>query len=353
MNISIAILAHNEEQRIGRTLEDLLGQSILQAGFAHAGNRVEVVCVINGSTDSTAAVVRAAFNDAKCSQYADLRVVEVRQKGKVNAWNEYVHRISCPDAGFLVFMDADIRFSTEDVLEQLVEALGAEASAWASVSSPIKHLATKPRKNLFDRLSLLNSRAGGQSKSWICGQLYCVRAAIARRIVLPHGLLVEDGFLALMLSSDLFAWDPFEPREGSPVRVIHPPRASHVFEAYTRPGDLLRQGRRQAAAHAINLILREWILANRGEMSGADAIAAACHNDRDWFAKYLAKRVGERWWVMPRGEAIGRFRVGLSRFRTDGTMAVLLAFAGYGWAVTTYALANVHLKWQRSAAGIW
>ncbi len=353
MNISIGILAHNEEQRIGRTLEELLGQSVLQACFADAGNRVEVVCVVNGSTDSTAEVARAAFSDAKCGQYVDLRVVEVRQKGKVNAWNEYVHRISCPDADFLVFMDADIRFSAGDVLEQLVEALNADTSAWASVSSPIKHLASKPRKNLFDRLSLLHSRSGGLSKSWICGQLYCMRTAIARRIVLPRGLLVEDGFLSLMLTSDLFSWDPFEPRQDSAARVIHPPRASHVFEAYTRLGDLLRQGRRQAAAHAINLILREWILANRGEMSGADAIAAACHNDRDWFAKYLARRVGERWWVMPRGEAVGRFRVGMSRFSTDGPMAVLLAVAGYGWAMTTYSLANVHLKRQRSAAGIW
>src|SRR5260370_250597 len=92
--LSIGIIAWNEEQAIGATLDSLFQQSL----FSHVkqrGQKCEILCVANGCTDNTAQVAAEVFShharehpfrEAFCG-----RVANVAERGKANALNQFVH----------------------------------------------------------------------------------------------------------------------------------------------------------------------------------------------------------------------------------------------------------------------
>jgi glycosyltransferase involved in cell wall biosynthesis len=109
--VSIGIIAWNEEKGICAMLESVFQQSLF-AELGRRGRRCEIICVTNGCTDRTPEVV-AEFFARKSSEHSDAanfscRVMNVSQRGKINAWNRYVHSFSARDAKYLFLMDADI-----------------------------------------------------------------------------------------------------------------------------------------------------------------------------------------------------------------------------------------------------
>ena len=188
----------------------------------------EIICVVNGSTDRTAAVARQVFEkhqrEHPCKHTFEARVVEVEKRGKINAWNLFVHELSSREAQFLFLADADIILNEPQTLSNMYRALENNATALVSTDSPIKDIALKPRRTFMERVSLAASRMTQSAAAQLTGQLYCIKA-IACTYFLTH--------------------------EVRPKHIVVAPKASHIFEAYVSLGDILNNQKRQMIGQTI------------------------------------------------------------------------------------------------------
>ena len=280
MKTSLGILAHNEESGIALTLGDLWKQTWLKSGTS-----VEVLCVVNGSRDRTATVAREFFAANPLSGVT-ARVIELERAGKANAWNEYVHHLSAPDATLLFLVDADIALPESDTLKRLATALKKHPAAVVSVDQPVKDLALRGDPGMKARLSRAAADLAAAGPPKLCGQLYAARADALRRIRVPEGLLVEDGFIKAMLLTDNFRI----PEDLS--RIVRAEGAWHVFEAESKASTLLRHERRILIGTVINIILfRDLQQAAANGEDIAERIRARNAQSPDW----VAREVGVRW----------------------------------------------------------
>ncbi len=302
-------MAWNEEDSIRTTLESLLRQSVFMRLCARR-EACEIVVVANGCTDRTGAVAREFLeNAARTHAWADgfsARVIDVPEPGKCNAWNRFVHEFSSLQAKFLCLMDADIVFHHRDTIFNLVRALERKPQASAASGRACKDILFKPRKTLRDRISLATSNLSG-GPGMICGQLYCLRARVARNIHLPRGLgAVEDGFIKTAVCTDFFT------RESMPGRVAAVKDAAHIFEAYVSPRQVLNNQKRQmigqATVHVLVEHLKTLPLAERRAL--ADTLRRHEARDPDWLRKLVAAhllRTRHFWRLFP-GALTHRFR---------------------------------------------
>src|SRR5690348_11417360 len=95
--LSLGVLACNEKDSIRRTLESLFRQNIFEKLW-HRHEQCEVVVVANGCSDQTAAIAQDALDHlVRTHEWAEaisVRVVEIPEPGKCNAWNRFVHEFS-------------------------------------------------------------------------------------------------------------------------------------------------------------------------------------------------------------------------------------------------------------------
>jgi glycosyltransferase involved in cell wall biosynthesis len=350
MIVSIGILAWNEEACIGGALRSLLAQSLIRDLSPAGARRVEVIVVPNGCTDTTADRASAAMQQgarALPNGVLSWRVETVAEPGKVNAWNLFVHRFSHPQAAFVFLMDADILLGHPNTLANMVQALEGDEHAAAAVDLPRKHIAAKARKSLTDRLSLAVSGMTQAAPGQLTGQLYCARGPLLRRVHMPLGLLVEDGFLKQLLCTDLMR----KPCDNS--RVVRAPEATHVFEAYTGLKDVFLNQRRQQIGHAVYTYLRDYLRDRVGEKDAGQIIAENNARDPDWFRALIRARVKQGgWWVMYPGAFSVRWR----RLRTLAPWQALVRFpvaaAAFLLDIAVLAAANHRLRSGR-LAGVW
>jgi glycosyltransferase involved in cell wall biosynthesis len=305
LKISIGILAYNEFEEIRTTLHSLFAQSIFQD--ANANIEIEVVVVPNGCTDDTAAIAQTTLQELEKSSNnpsISWRICEVEEAGKPNAWNLYVHQFSHPDADYLFLMDADIQFLEPQTLYAMTQTLERTPDAWVSVDRLVKDIALKPKKNLIEKLSVAVSGASAAKSAWICGQLYCGRTEILRKIWMAKGILVEDGFLWTMIVTDRLT------SEEVLNRVVLADSAAHVFEAYTQISSLLRHELRQVVGNTINHFI--YTNLQPGENSSADAgslIKLKNEQDPLWLDKLITASVKESgWWAIPNWLLIRRLQ---------------------------------------------
>lgn len=350
MIVSIGILAWNEEECIGGTLRSLLDQSLLRDLQPACERRVEVIVVPNGCSDGTAKSAEAALKqgaDSLPGVAFSWRVEPVKEAGKVNAWNLFVHRFSHPDADYVFLMDADIRFEQRDTLKNMVSALERDAHAAVAVDLPRKHIAAKRRKSLLDRLSLAVSGQTQAAPGQLTGQLYCARGPALRRVHMPPGLLVEDGFLKQMICTDQLR----KPCDNS--LIVRAPDASHMFEAYTGVKDVFFNQRRQQIGHAVYTYLRDYLVGRVGEKDAGEIIAENNARDPDWFRALIRERMQRsgRWVMYP-----GAFAVRWRRLRNLSPLKKVLhlpvALAAFLLDVPVLLAANRKLK-SGQLAGVW
>src|SRR6187551_2348542 len=95
--VSIGIIAWNEEAGIGAMLESVFQQTLFSE-LARHGRHCEILCVTNGCTDRTPEVVAEIFA-RQSREHPDAanfscRVMNVAERGKINAWNRFVHAFS-------------------------------------------------------------------------------------------------------------------------------------------------------------------------------------------------------------------------------------------------------------------
>jgi glycosyltransferase involved in cell wall biosynthesis len=294
MRLSLGIFAHNEEQNIGATLESLSAQTVLKES-ANTGlgvTSVEILCLANGCSDGTVKIA------AECSRLLapsiDYRVIDLPQPGKSRTWNLFVHDLSDRAADFLILMDADIIFETDDVLDQLLRELLSDQHAQVATDTPVKAI-TREAKNLSiaDRGSL----AASEQKSLVgmlCGQLYCARAEALRRIWLPPALPVEDGYLAAMITTSGFTC----PTDLG--RIAWVPAARHLFRTHRSLSEYIAHEARIIVGSTINSWLFS-VLWKQGKKGHAGAFVQNENaGDSEWVSRLVKEKVSAGGaWLIP------------------------------------------------------
>jgi len=301
MKVSIGILAYNEAENIRSTLNSLSKQSF----FDDLSNyeAVEIVVVPNGCTDNTAALATSLLTEiASKLQYPHFRwsVCEVKRPGKSNAWNCYVHDFASSSADYLILMDSDIEFISPNTIQNLLDMLETNPEVWVSKDLPVKDIALKARKNLIE---IFLAKVSEPGESCICGQLYCGRASILRKIWMPPDLSVEDGFLAAMIETDLFTTNKYN------RRIRFAPDASHAFKAYVNVSALLDHEKRLVLGTLVNAHLFGYLWANCNQSQDAGSLVKF-NNDQqpDWLKKIVEQAFDKRnWWLIPRWMMFRRF----------------------------------------------
>ena len=287
MKISIGILAYNEERFIESTVASLMRQTV----FADAETEKEIILVANGCIDRTAAVADAALKAALGAPNLRAEVLELAEPGKANAWNVFIHEASAKDTDYFVLLDADIEFERDDAISRLIQHLEEKPEIEIAPDQPVKKFRSK---GFFAVLIRAMQKTGSDGDTALSGQLYAARAKTLRSIVLPRGLVVEDGFLRAMTLTGSFT----HPEERA--RICRAPAVRHFYAPYESLSGVYRYERRQAAGTAINrLVYREIQRWRKDGLDPAAEIARRNEQDPGWLEGVIAKGVAE-------GDAIPR-----------------------------------------------
>ena len=345
--VAAGIVARNEESGIGATLQSIFEQSMF-GDLNRRGWKCEILCLANGCTDRTAAVAAEIF-DKQMRWHPQraafgARVVALPERGKINAWNQFVHSLSPKEARFLFLMDADIIIHGRETLWNMLRALEEDAQAHIAVDRPCKHILFKPRKSLRDQLSLAASRLTATAEAQLCAQLYCIRADIARQIYLPKDLAAcDDGFIKTLVCTD-FLTQPAAPRR---IRVAE--GAAHIFEAYTSPAAIVKNQKRQIIGQTILHVLVDGYLKNRPLSERAHLAGTLREKDRtdpEWLKRLIRQHLRQTrfWWRLYPGLS----SLGFKRLRRLKLRECLLYFpaaaAGSLLALVSGRLAFAALK---------
>lgn len=208
MAVAVAIFAHNEERRIGACL----------AGLPLGRSDTHFHVLVNGSTDRTAALARAAL-----AGRADTTVHDWPEGGKARSWNRFVHEVATGAEAMLVFMDGDAELApgSIDALQAALEGRGINAAAGMPLNG----------RNYRAYQQELREEGG------LFGDLYALSGDFVRRIRaaglrLPDDVVGEDGLVAAWAMTDLgpdAQWDRarIAPADGAgfrcePVGLLDP-----------------------------------------------------------------------------------------------------------------------------------
>jgi glycosyltransferase involved in cell wall biosynthesis len=358
--VSIGIIAWNEETGIGAMLESVFQQTLF-VELAHRGRHCEILCVTNGCTDRTPEVVAEIFA-RQSREHPDAanfscRVMNVTQRGKINAWNRFVHSFSARDAKYLFLMDADILIHPRDTLWNMVDALERNREASVSVDLPRKDIESNSRKTFWDRVSLGASEMTGSASAQLCGQLYCIRAEVARNIYLPKDLCAcDDGFIKALVCTDFLMHQVW------PWRIVAAADAAHTFEAYVSPAGILKNQKRQMIGQTIVHILIDQYLnklpvTQRAKLAGA--LSDKEQADPDWLKRLINEHIRRTrfWWQLYPGLLSHRFKRLASLNWLKRIACLPAALAGFFLALASSFMAYTSLKkgttdyWPRADRG--
>ena len=127
MNISITIPAHNEQGRIGKTLDAYHEFFSKKAGEVNDFS-YEFIVVLNGCTDNTLAVVQE-----RADRFGDIRIIDLLEAGKGLAVKAGFEDALIRDNDLIGFVDADMATRPQqfwDLIENLGDADGIIAGRY-------------------------------------------------------------------------------------------------------------------------------------------------------------------------------------------------------------------------------
>lgn len=307
--------------------------------------------VPNGCKDDTAGVSRRVLADCVADgsrRDVSWRVCEVAESGKSNAWNRFVHEFCAPGAEMMVLLDADIEFGQPTTLSNTVMALAADPRAVAAVDVPLKDAVKKPRKSALERLSLRATGDVTQRPPELCGQFFAARSEALRRIWMPKGLSVEDGFLGAMLKTNCFR----EPEDHA--KIIRAPGASHYYETLSSIRAIFRHELRLVIGSTLNCYLLWDFLLFATDPAGDGAgelIRRQLERDPAWYEKLMAHSIRKRgWWTLPEGMLFKRFEA--PRKGPRGLKWLLKALVGFALDLPVCLAANRRIK-KLDSIGYW
>ena len=336
LRVDIGLFAHNEAAGIAAMLSGLAGQDI----FADAGISVRVLVLANGCSDDTVAI-------ARMQSRPPVEVIDLAAGGKSRTWNRFVHDLARADADLLVFMDADIAFSTPDTLRSLAQQLQDRPDLWVINSQPIKDIIARPQGlSAMDKMIAAASGGLGDWKTAICGQLYAMPAARARAFHLPVGLPVEDGFLrAMVLTDALTRAEDFSRIDGA-VGV------AHIFASERSIAALIKHQTRIVIGSAINAACFADLRVLPPDRRRAELTAAAQQDE--WLAAVIRRRLPD--WpsgYVPIHFLVKRLAVlAANPRRLLRPKQVMIAMAGFGFDAIVYCRAQLAMR-RGAGAGHW
>jgi hypothetical protein len=157
------------------------------------------------------------------------------------------------------------------------------------VDRPCKDSASLRNSGVSGRLSSAASQLTRAAEAQLCGQLYCMRAEVARNIHLPKDLAAcEDGFIKALVCTD-FLSHPVNPGR---IRLAN--QAAHTFEAYTSPRSILKNQKRQAIGQTMVHILVDHYLPGLSASQLArlaETLRARDDADPDWLKRLIAEHL--------------------------------------------------------------
>ncbi|MDO8539912.1 MAG: glycosyltransferase [Opitutaceae bacterium] len=351
--LSIGMMAWNEEESIGTTLESLFRQSAFEKLCARH-EQCEILVLANGCTDRTVAVARELFDrmerEHPWAEGFTARVIDIPEPGRNNAWNRFVHEFSAVEARFIALMDADIVFHHRDTIYSLIATLERRPHVCATSGRQCKDLMFKERKTFWERMSLATSEMTGTIQGQISGQLYCMRAKVARNLLLPRDLGAnDDGFFKAAICTDFFS------RPLDPSRIIMAPDAAHIYEAYISPRDILNNQKRQmigqTSVHVLLQYLKTLSFDDRANL--AETLRRHESQDPDWLKRMISDHVRARpfFWQLFPGILTFRFKrlLRMSGFRKVTHAPAAMA----GFIVTMVACARAHRALRAGTTQFW
>ena len=354
MIISIGMFAWNEEDVIEGAIRSLLQQSVFRGHKGCFDNAVwEIVVVANGCIDSTVEVARRTLE--VCTE--ELRsgivrgsVCEIKEAGKSNAWNKFVHERSHPDTGIFVMLDSDIEFGDPDTIFNSVQLLLDDPSCLVAVDKPLKHFAKKERPTFLEKLSLKFSDQTLDGNPAIAGSFYCARVHTLKSVWMPKGLSCEDGFLKAMVITDAFR------SEVNPRSIRRADNASHFYEGLTNPLAIFKHELRMVIGTTLNCYLTWDFLLFAIHPNGPGAgelIRTRLERDPDWYKKFLNNEIKNRgYWVLPRNILWRRISPLRSLRPRQWLRRLPLAIVGFLVDLPVFLAANRRLK-KGTAIGYW
>lgn len=260
--VSIGILAGNHEEFGATALTSLFKQSL----FGELSKRnlsCEIICVMgeerNDATTAVEAVFQAQVNGHEHRTAFACHMIRIPEQKRSAAWNAFVHSSSEASSKFLFLIDGDLVIHKPDTLWNMLCTLGDKREAVVAMDEPVKDLAFKPEKTLFDKLSLAVSHLALAGGALIPEQLYVIRADTARSIYLPHDLPLEGRFLATILNTD------FLTKESNPKRIIRVPEAAHTFSANRSLRQILQDRKQRMINRTVTHVLLENYLRHLSE----------------------------------------------------------------------------------------
>ena len=352
--LSIGIIAWNEETAIRSLLETVFQQTL----FADLHKRqlhCEIHCVANGCTDRTVEAATEIFAEQKRTHphaaAFRCRVVDLKERGKINAWNEFVHTASAREAEFLTLMDADIVIHNPDTLLSLLRTLETYREAKIAVDTPCKDIEFKSRLTAPERMSLAMSRLTRSASAQLCAQLYCIRAETARNIYLPKDLTAcDDGFIKTLVCTDFLAHAVW------PMRIQIARNASHTFEAYVSlPGVFKNQKRQAIGQTLVHLLVDDYLkrlpMWERNRL--AETLRRKDRDNPDWLKQLVRDHLRRKrfFWRLYPGLLSHRFNR-LSHFRGWKRIAYFPA-ALAGSMVSVFASFAAYRFLKSGGTGYW
>lgn len=341
--LDIAVFAHNEDDHIGALIADLARQDV----FARENLTLRILILANGCTDDTAATSRAAIAGLAPQVAAIFNVVDLPQGGKSRTGHRFIHEFSRPDTDLLGFMDADIRLPRTDTLRRMVDAMEARPELKVFTSRPVKdvHHDHKPTGPIS---KLIASGSGGLTnwRTSICGQLFVLRADMARRIGLPVGLPVEDGFIRAMTLTDLLS----APQDLS--RIDGDPEVFHVYESIQLLGELLHHQTRIVIGSAINAAIFQKIRKEAPTEAAAHQLLMQAGADETWLPAVLRHQLPQRpYGYVPFDFLTKRFHVYQSREK-KGLKETAILLVGLSMDAVVWVKATLKMR-SGTGASYW
>lgn len=343
VRLDMAILAHNEARDLPKLLADLTRQTL----FSDPAVDIRVHVLANGCTDDTVAVAEAAIVAMPEALGDRFAVVDRSQPGKSRTMNWFLGNALRADADLVMFVDGDIRLPVEGSMARMVAEMRTRPELLVFTSRPVKDIV---HENLpvgpVARLIGAGREGLTDHRRSIAGSLFVLRGAFARRLAIPAGLPVEDGFVRAMILTEFLS----QPEDFS--RIDGDPEVFHIYESVRTLGALLRHQTRLVIGNAVNAALYRRIRQTAPDAGAAERLLKEAAEDEGWVARTLSEELPRA----PYGYVPFRFATKrISALRGKGrasARALVMLLPGLLLDGIVYVRASLHMA-LRPSAGHW
>jgi len=338
LNLSIVILAKDEERNIGRFLDSLAAQTLL----GRDNIQTSLFIVANGCSDRTVQIARATASKALLSRGVKSQILDWATPGKSRSWNRAVHELLPGDVDYIMAIDPDIEFVDAFVLAAMFDAIRANPKLQVVSGFPVKDTARKARPTLVDRFSMRISGLTRHAGS-INGSLYLATASCLSEIWLPDETPGEDGFLNAMVMT----WGFSQPEQRDIVSQMAEP--THYFASHS-PVNYFAHEKRMIVGTMINRWIFEYLHSLQLSGPAGPLIQRLNREEPNWVEKIIRERSAGKW-LIPRALLLRRLapKQGLTASYLLRMPILLLATA---LTLPPAITANNALK-KRGASTLW